>query len=491
MKYVFAIILAVAAALWWFMGTATVADAGQQSDLMLHLVKRQRLEISTVESGQLQAVKSHGVTADRGKIEWLIKEGDEVKAGDKVIELDANQFEEQIKKADTDIKLKKEDLEFLIANFPTEENIAQSWIEDARLKHETARESLRKFMQVDSFKNINKHEKAIEESEQKLDQALADLDKKQIQLDDSVFVEASVRARYEKEFQTVSKSVSTTRNQLEAATNERNLYKSRTYPKELKKLKRELERAELEVEKEKGRSRQSLANYKNKIANTEAQIERLEKQRNKAADSLKRCIVTAPVSGVVIYGDPKAGNQRWIRQNLKAGGQTYANYTLMTIPDMSQFSVQVPISEHARGRIAVGCQAEIEIPAIPGLLVKGSLTNISQLAKPRQSGNPSSPKVYTGTVELSEHDSRMVSGMTARVTLIGEIVDDALCVPVEAVFAEEGAYYCYVQRGNQAERQDIKLGRMNVFLVEVVSGLSEGDTVYVVEPTDAQQVAVE
>ncbi len=478
------ICLLIAAGAWWYLSGDVLPEKHQIDEALLYTVERQDISVGTVESGQLQAVKSHGVRSIRGKIEWIIKEGTEVKKGDKVLVLERKQYEDEIKNNTIELKKKEEDLIFYTEATETEENIAQSWIEDAQIKYDEAKEALRKFKQIDSIKKSNELDKKIEDAEQKLTQSRTEFDKKQNKLDESVFVEADVREKLEKEFNAAKTSITNTLKQLEAAINEKNLYKSRTYPKEMLKRQRDLERARLEVDKEKGRAKQAMVNHKNKLTNLEKQIEQYKRRLTKATEALGKCEVTAPVSGVVIYGDPKAGNQHWIRRELKAGGNAYRNYTLMTIPDMSKFSVQVPISEHARGRIAVGCKAQIEIPAIPGLMIEGVLQSISQLAKPRQRNNPSSPKVYTGTVELTGHDSRMVSGMTARVTLIGETKEAIIAVPIEAIFSEDGAYFCYVKDAEEFIRRDVKLGIMNAFVVEIAEGIKEKDVVTLIDPAE-------
>lgn len=472
---------------WWFMQQETASAGSTMPEALIYEVQRQNLSIGTVESGQLQAVKSHKITSERGKIKWIIKEGEEVREGDRLMVLETKETEEQLKKVDENIVKQKDELDFLVRNTGTEESIAQSIIDDALLKLDQAREALRKYKQVDSIKKSNDLDKRVEEAERNLEQAAQEWDDKQRELDESVFVEAGKRERLEKEYAAAEKKLSNVQRQIEAAVNEKALFKSRTYPKEIERLQRALERAELEVEKEQGRARKGLIQHNNKIASIEQQIKRLEKQKEHHQKSLDHSVISAPVDGVVIYGDPGRGN--WIKRELKVGGTAYSGYTLMTIPDMSRFSVQMPVSEHARGRVAVGCEAQVEVPAIPGLLLKGHLKSISQMAKPRNPGVPGSPKVYTGLVELDDHDERMISGMSTKVTLIGEVRDDVIAVPLEAVFSEDDDYYCFVEEQDSFVRRSIKLGVMNAFMVEVCEGLSEGETVCLVHPETSEVMA--
>lgn len=476
------VILVILGAVVWFFTQGSGDNTHAIHKNGLHVLRQQTLVIATVEKGYLQAVKSHAITASRGKIEWVIKEGAEVQEGDKILELDATQITERIKNYDTNIDSTEKELALKKGGLNTEKDIAQSWIDDAIIKHEQAQEALKKYRNIDGLKNMKKYDSTVEDNEDKLIQTQADITKKQTELDDSAFVDASVRTRLEKEYKNLHKKMKTQRTQLSTSINDRSTYKSKTYPEELSKLTRTLERVNLDVDRARARAEQSIVSFHSKMENLQTKIDRAKKRLKDEKERLKHCIIRAPAPGFVIYGDPKSDYQYRIRQQLKAGGQTWSNYTLMTIPDMSKFSLQVSISEHARGRVGVGSRAEIEIPAIPGLKLTGALTHVSQLAKFRQADNPSSPKVYTGTVELNEHDSRMVSGMTAKVTLIGEVIEDVLSIPIEAVFSEENKRFCYVWKHNTFEQRVIELGAINEFYAQVTSGLQAGESVCLFEP---------
>jgi HlyD family secretion protein len=60
---------------------------------------------------------------------------------------------------------------------------------------------------------------------------------------------------------------------------------------------------------------------------------------------------------------------------------------------------------------------------------------------------------------------------------------DSLTVPVTALFRVQGQWAIYAVKDNKVERQLVQIGRRNNFMVEILSGLSKGDT-YVVHPND-------
>jgi len=156
----------------------------------------------------------------------------------------------------------------------------------------------------------------------------------------------------------------------------------------------------------------------------------------------------------------------------------------MTIPDLSAFEIDFQIAEEYRGRLVEGASADITIDAVPGLRMTGKLTKVSKLARPRVEYDPSSPKVFDGTVTPDKNDPRTISGMTARVEILTDQLKDVLQVPIEAVFNDDGKSVCYVRRaGGRPEKREVKPGRSNDHFVEV-EGLKEGEEVQLFLPTE-------
>jgi multidrug efflux pump subunit AcrA (membrane-fusion protein) len=87
------------------------------------------------------------------------------------------------------------------------------------------------------------------------------------------------------------------------------------------------------------------------------------------------------------------------------------------------------------------------------------------------------------TVTLAGEDRRLRPGMTARVTIEAGMADDTLFVPIHAVFNDGTESYCYRLASPGAyHRRTVVTGRQNEDLVEIVSGLAEGDKVSLLKP---------
>ena len=70
----------------------------------------------------------------------------------------------------------------------------------------------------------------------------------------------------------------------------------------------------------------------------------------------------------------------------------------------------------------------------------------------------------------------------------GDLVD-VLYVPLQAVYAEAGKYYCYLDESTGLKKVEIEVGRSNDSFLEIVSGLDEGQLVLLYRPESAASTA--
>ena len=88
--------------------------------------------------------------------------------------------------------------------------------------------------------------------------------------------------------------------------------------------------------------------------------------------------------------------------------------------------------------------------------------------------------VTTYTVTISLHgDTRLKDAMSATATITLETRDDVLLISVDAVETVDGTRYVQVAEGEDTQRREVTLGLINNEYAEVVSGLSQGETVVV------------
>jgi len=262
---------------------------------------------------------------------------------------------------------------------------------------------------------------------------------------------------------------------------DRKVFKRYTYPTKVKDVKNRLEQARLDLDRVKVRTTSSLAQKNNQIYNLIQNIKRVEREQLGAflfymSNNMQ---LLAPVDGIVTYGDP---DQRWRPTELKVGMDISRGQVLITIPDMSIMIVDVNIPEQYRSKVSIGDELIITPDSIPNLKLPGKIKTIASLPVLLVQWDPASPKVYRSQVEFNLDDTRVVTGMSVQVEVISQIKKDVLFVPIEAVHEEGGKFFVYRETSTKPENVFVELGISNDSFVEIISGLSEGDEVYLYRP---------
>ena len=81
---------------------------------------------------------------------------------------------------------------------------------------------------------------------------------------------------------------------------------------------------------------------------------------------------------------------------------------------------------------------------------------------------------YDVTVALNESDERVKGGMNVSGNIVVKTVENALTVPTDALKKDENGYYVMMESG---QIRHVSIGVMTEEQTQIVSGLSEGETV--------------
>ena len=91
-------------------------------------------------------------------------------------------------------------------------------------------------------------------------------------------------------------------------------------------------------------------------------------------------------------------------------------------------------------------------------------------------------KVYLTTITIDGNYDWVKPGMSAKVEILVNKLDDCVYVPVQAVAPDSGKQICYVANGLKHERREIQIGQFNDDFIEVKNGLKEGERVLLRAP---------
>ncbi len=175
--------------------------------------------------------------------------------------------------------------------------------------------------------------------------------------------------------------------------------------------------------------------------------------------------IRAPFDGVVT------------KQDAKIGEVVAVNQQLIGVISNGQFEIDADIPEVDIAKVAVGDHADITLDAYgPDAVFKAHVVSVDP-GETIVEGVPT----YKTTLDFDQADQRIRSGMTANITISTAEHDGVLILPQRVLIQQGQNQYVQVpgQNGNPRQTQ-IQIGlRGSDGNVEIVSGLSEGDTVVV------------
>lgn len=196
------------------------------------------------------------------------------------------------------------------------------------------------------------------------------------------------------------------------------------------------------------------------------QLEREEIAVELAVEALGDATLLAPFDGVISV------------VNLHEGTPPPAAEPALELIDDSVFHIDVEVDEIDIGEVEVGQPVFVELDALPGRDLTGTVTSISPAASTDGGGVVS----YVVRVDLDPTSAPLRSGMTATVDIAVEQVESVLRVPNWAVRIDRRTGDTFVNvlgpDGGLVEIQ-VQLGLRGDTYSEVVSGLEQGQEVLV------------
>ena len=89
-------------------------------------------------------------------------------------------------------------------------------------------------------------------------------------------------------------------------------------------------------------------------------------------------------------------------------------------------------------------------------------------------------------VTLDEPDENIILGLETKVKVTTASLDDALTIPMDALFTDDAGEYVYVLQDNEAKRRTVETGVKNEDYVQILYGVDNGETVIWNDETDLE-----
>lgn len=263
------------------------------------------------------------------------------------------------------------------------------------------------------------------------------------------------------------------------------LFEDYEFPKEAEKMLSVYEEALLALIRTKrekmARMSQIYARYRSAKRRYELEL----KKRKNLEEQLASCTIRAELPGLVAYGGANDNyyTSRYY-EGISAGATLKTGQPIITIPDMSQLGVEVNIHESHIKKIELGQKAYITAESVPDKTLIGRISKVAVLPDSNASRYNPSLKVYPATVEIEGTHDFLKPGMSAKVEIIVDELEDVTYVPVQSVFVENQEHFVFQKTLGGYDRKPVEIGANNNDFIEIKKGLDKGDEVFLKMPDD-------
>ncbi|MBP9700322.1 efflux RND transporter periplasmic adaptor subunit [Candidatus Woesebacteria bacterium] len=211
----------------------------------------------------------------------------------------------------------------------------------------------------------------------------------------------------------------------------------------------------------------SEASYKNQ----QSVVAQAQTALSSASQSLSLLspILYAPISGTVTGMSLLEG---MVLSGSSSSSDTSASTSVGYVLTNARPIIRVNLTEVDATKVALNQKAVITIDALPDKSYTGKVYSIDTV------GSVSSGvTTYPATIVLDSDAPDLLSNMSAQATIITLTKPDVILIPTSAVQTQDGQSSVNLLRDGTTTTQTVTTGVTSGTQIEIVSGLSEGDTI--------------
>ena len=204
---------------------------------------------------------------------------------------------------------------------------------------------------------------------------------------------------------------------------------------------------------------------------------------SQAQNALNWATVKAPIDGSVLAVNHRVGE--------RVRGSDFAEDVILVLGSLTEVDIRLEVGEHDVVFIKPGQPAVVEIDAFPGQSMEGSVIDSGRDAIVKNAGTENEVTTFPVWVSLAVPPARVLSGMSAQVTISTETRNDVVAVPIQAVTvrpADEGSAgsarskrkldkVVFVVVDGVIHKRVVEVGLSSETHVEIVKGLTAGEVV--------------
>ncbi len=248
-----------------------------------------------------------------------------------------------------------------------------------------------------------------------------------------------------------------------------------------------IRKAQIDLDKVKREYQQTLSNYKLKVQQAEVNIKqkyndlnKLLRQKENIMEGLRRLVIKAPASGMVIYRKERDGSKITTGSMIRI----FRDPTVATLPDLSSFNSITYVNEIDISKVKPGQPVKVGVDAFPDKKFTGTVFSVANVGEQLPNADA---KLFEVVINVNETDPVLRPSMTTSNLIYTNSFDSVTFVPLETVHTEDSLTFVYKKNKT---KQLVLLGDANENEVIVKEGLSEGEKILLSVPENAKDYKI-
>jgi len=418
-------------------------------------------------------------------ISFPFKEGDDVKRGQVIAQIDAQEAQAQIAQAEADLGYALARLKAISAGArPQEIEQAAALVKQMQASLDVAQKDLQHTKelylgpiprgQLDNAEGKYKNAVAqLESVKVKLDNAKKELERTRQLFDLGAVAEEKVdfaQANYNALLAQLKAVQAEVENAEANIKNTKELYNLEAIPRQkidAAEAKFFIATAQLQATQEKlnllkaGPALEDIEVARTQVKQAEAKLAYMKLKS-------KYYTIASPISGTI--------TERLVTQ----GDVIIPKQKLLAIADISHVILIAGVSELDISKVKRGGMASVRVDAYPDAQFKGKVTRIYPIADAKTRSIPVE-------IRLPNPDKHLLPGMFARITFMIEKRENIVLLPADAIVTKEGEKTAFVVKDLQIHITPVQIGIKQRSKVEIKAGISPGDKVVITGQSELKE----
>ena len=189
----------------------------------------------------------------------------------------------------------------------------------------------------------------------------------------------------------------------------------------------------------------------------ELQIQSARYELDKRKEQLENARVTSPIAGTVVRVYAKVGRFADDIEN---------DLPMFSIENLDVLEMEIKISEYSIGKVETGQAAEITADILDGQTAHGEVVSISPTGE--EKGGGSTERVIPAAIRITDADSGLMAGITARARIRIDQAEGAFIVPMGAVLETDEGTWIFAAEGKRLKRIPVETGVESDVQIQVI-----------------------